>query len=144
MVGEDGIASLPEPMSVQTRLGAKLQNDILTDWKGSLYRQLRCRIAGLHLQEQAAASGTEFPDGATRLPQFSDGVLAAQETPSQSSFPLVPPFISEVFHAFCHQPHHRAETFLEEFFATARELGLTEVETATTCLISSARWIRLR
>lgn len=33
IVGEDGIARLPEPMAVQMRLGARLQNDILTDWK---------------------------------------------------------------------------------------------------------------
>lgn len=33
VVGEDGIARLPEPMAIQMRLGAKLQNPILTDWK---------------------------------------------------------------------------------------------------------------
>src|SRR5690606_28419202 len=33
VVGEDGIARLPEPMAIQMRLGAKLQNAILTDWK---------------------------------------------------------------------------------------------------------------
>lgn len=33
VVGEDGIAKLPEPMAIQTRLDAKLQNPILTDWK---------------------------------------------------------------------------------------------------------------
>jgi myo-inositol 2-dehydrogenase/D-chiro-inositol 1-dehydrogenase len=33
VIGEDGIAKLPEPSAVQMRLGAKLQNPILTDWK---------------------------------------------------------------------------------------------------------------
>ena len=33
IVGEDGIARLPEPMAIQLRLDAKLQNPILTDWK---------------------------------------------------------------------------------------------------------------
>uniref|UniRef100_A0A8R2BAP1 Major facilitator superfamily (MFS) profile domain-containing protein n=1 Tax=Acyrthosiphon pisum TaxID=7029 RepID=A0A8R2BAP1_ACYPI len=33
VVGETGIASLPEPMSVQTRSAAKLSTGILTDWK---------------------------------------------------------------------------------------------------------------
>lgn len=33
VVGESGIASLPEPMSVQTRRAAKLSTGILTDWK---------------------------------------------------------------------------------------------------------------
>jgi myo-inositol 2-dehydrogenase/D-chiro-inositol 1-dehydrogenase len=33
VVGEDGIAKLPEPMAIQMRLDAKLQNPILTDWK---------------------------------------------------------------------------------------------------------------
>lgn len=33
-----------------------------------------------------------------------------------------------ISHAFCHQPHHRTKTLLEDFFATARNLGLSEVE----------------
>ncbi len=33
VVGEEGIASLPEPMSVSTRRNAKLSQNILTDWK---------------------------------------------------------------------------------------------------------------
>ena len=33
VVGEDGVASLPEPMTVDMRLGAKRQSTILTDWK---------------------------------------------------------------------------------------------------------------
>ena len=33
VVGEEGIARLPEPMAIQMRLNAKLQNAILTDWK---------------------------------------------------------------------------------------------------------------
>ncbi|WP_213878328.1 Gfo/Idh/MocA family oxidoreductase [Pseudomonas sp. dw_358] len=33
VVGEEGIASLPEPSSIQMRSGAKLSNEILMDWK---------------------------------------------------------------------------------------------------------------
>ncbi len=33
VVGEEGIASLPEPIAITKRLNATLQNDILTDWK---------------------------------------------------------------------------------------------------------------
>lgn len=33
VVGEDGLANLPEPMAVVMRKDAKLQNPILTDWK---------------------------------------------------------------------------------------------------------------
>lgn len=33
VVGEEGIASLPEPMAITKRLNATLQNEILTDWK---------------------------------------------------------------------------------------------------------------
>lgn len=33
VVGEEGIARLPEPMAIQLRLNASLQNAILTDWK---------------------------------------------------------------------------------------------------------------
>ncbi len=33
VVGETGLARLPEPMSIQSRSGARLSNPILTDWK---------------------------------------------------------------------------------------------------------------
>lgn len=33
VVGEEGIASLPEPIAITKRLNATLQNEILTDWK---------------------------------------------------------------------------------------------------------------
>ncbi|SLN62460.1 Inositol 2-dehydrogenase/D-chiro-inositol 3-dehydrogenase [Aquimixticola soesokkakensis] len=33
VVGEEGTANLPEPQAITMRLGAKLQNDIMTDWK---------------------------------------------------------------------------------------------------------------
>lgn len=33
VVGEDGTARLPEPMAITMRLDARLQSDILTDWK---------------------------------------------------------------------------------------------------------------
>lgn len=68
VVGEDGIAKLPEPMAIQMRLGAKLQNEILTDWKD--------RFVGAYdveLQDflQAAARGTASG------PTSWDGYMAA-------------------------------------------------------------------
>ncbi|MBA4775884.1 MAG: Gfo/Idh/MocA family oxidoreductase, partial [Rhizobiales bacterium] len=68
VVGEDGIASLPEPMSVQTRLSAKLQNDILTDWKDRFIASY-----DVELQDfiRAAAKGTASG------PNSWDGYVAA-------------------------------------------------------------------
>ncbi|PYF08639.1 myo-inositol 2-dehydrogenase [Rhodobacter viridis] len=68
VVGEDGIAKLPEPMAIQMRLGAKLQNEILVDWKD--------RFVGAYdveLQDflQAAARGTASG------PTSWDGYMAA-------------------------------------------------------------------
>ncbi|RQW61183.1 Gfo/Idh/MocA family protein [Vibrio viridaestus] len=37
VVGEEGVANLPEPMSLLTRKDAKLSTDILTDWKIRFY-----------------------------------------------------------------------------------------------------------
>jgi myo-inositol 2-dehydrogenase/D-chiro-inositol 1-dehydrogenase len=68
VVGEDGIARLPEPMAIQMRLGAQLQTEILSDWKD--------RFVGAYdveLQDflQAAARGTAAG------PTSWDGYMAA-------------------------------------------------------------------
>ena len=47
VVGEDGIASLPEPMAIVMRKEAKLQNAILTDWKDRFIASYDVELAGL-------------------------------------------------------------------------------------------------
>ena len=68
VVGEDGIAKLPEPMAIQLRLGAKLQNPILTDWKDRFVASY-----DVELQDflKAAAAGTATG------PTSWDGYMAA-------------------------------------------------------------------
>lgn len=68
VVGEDGIAKLPEPMAIQLRLAAKLQNPILTDWKDRFVASY-----DVELQDflKAAASGTATG------PTSWDGYMAA-------------------------------------------------------------------
>ncbi|MBR0799490.1 Gfo/Idh/MocA family oxidoreductase [Bradyrhizobium jicamae] len=80
IVGEDGIARLPEPMAIEMRLGAKLQNAILTDWKD------RFVVAyDVELQDflKAAAGGTAAGpsswDGYVAA-ITSDACVAAQES----------------------------------------------------------------
>lgn len=80
VVGEDGIARLPEPMAIQMRIGARLQNDILTDWKDRFIASY-----DVELQDfiKAAAKGTAA--GPTAWDGYaaaitSDACVAAQET----------------------------------------------------------------
>ena len=80
VVGEDGVASLPEPMAIQMRLGAKLQNSILTDWKDRFVASY-----DVELQDflKAAAAGTAT--GPTSWDGYmaavtSDACVAAQES----------------------------------------------------------------
>lgn len=68
VVGERGTANLPEPMAVRMRLGAKLQNAILTDWKDRFVASY-----DVELQDfiKAAAAGTASG------PSSWDGYMAA-------------------------------------------------------------------
>lgn len=68
VVGEEGVASLPEPMSVKMRLNAKLQNEILTDWKD---RFVDSYDVELKYFVEAAARGTAAG------PSSWDGYMAA-------------------------------------------------------------------
>ena len=68
VVGEEGLANLPEPMSIVMRKDAKLQNAILTDWKDRFIDSY-----DVELQDfiEAAASGTASG------PTSWDGYVAA-------------------------------------------------------------------
>ncbi|ALI56560.1 Gfo/Idh/MocA family protein [Celeribacter marinus] len=68
VVGEDGVAYLPEPQAIKMRLGAKFQNEILTDWKDRFVASY-----DVELQDfiKAAAEGTATG------PSSWDGYMAA-------------------------------------------------------------------
>lgn len=68
VVGEEGVARLPEPMAVQIRRDAKLQNAILTDWKDRFVASY-----DVELQDFIKAAAT----GAATGPSAWDGYMAA-------------------------------------------------------------------
>ena len=68
VVGEEGVAGLPEPMSVETRLGAKLATEILTDWKDRFIASY-----DVELQDFIAAAAAGTASG----PSSWDGYAAA-------------------------------------------------------------------
>lgn len=80
VVGEDGLANLPEPMSIATRKDARLQNEIMTDWKdrfiGSYDVELQDFIGAA---SNGTASGPSSWDGYVAAIS-SDACVEAQET----------------------------------------------------------------
>ncbi|NWJ25294.1 Gfo/Idh/MocA family oxidoreductase [Rhizobium sp. RM] len=84
VVGEDGIARLPEPMAIQMRLGAKLQNDILTDWKDRFIASYDVELQDfVDAATQGTASGPTSWDGYVAA-ITSDACVAAQERDGQA------------------------------------------------------------
>ncbi len=80
VVGEEGLASLPEPMTIVTRKDAKLQNTILTDWKDRFIDSY-----DVELQDfiDAAAKGTVSGPGSWdgyAAAVASDACVTAQES----------------------------------------------------------------
>ena len=80
VVGEDGIAKLPEPLAIQMRLGAKLQNEILTDWKDRFIASYDVELQDfIHAAAKGTASGPTSWDGYVAA-ITSDACVAAQES----------------------------------------------------------------
>ena len=91
VVGEDGIARLPEPMAIQMRLGAKLQNDILTDWKDRFIASY-----DVELQDFINAAATGTAAGPTAWDGYvaaitSDACVAAQDRAGEAVAIDLPP-----------------------------------------------------
>ncbi len=81
VVGEEGLASLPEPMSVVMRKDAKLQNAILTDWKDRFIASYDVELQDfLDAAAAGTASGPTAWDGYVAAIS-SDACVAAQEAP---------------------------------------------------------------
>ena len=81
VVGEEGIASLPEPMAIVIRKDAKLQNAILTDWKDRFIASY-----DVELQDFLAAAARGTASGPTAWDGYvaaisSDACVAAQRAP---------------------------------------------------------------
>lgn len=79
IVGEDGIAKLPEPMSIQTRSSATLSNPILTDWKDRFIDSYDYELADfLKAAAKGTAAGPTSWDGYVAA-VTADACVAAQE-----------------------------------------------------------------
>lgn len=83
VVGEEGIASLPEPMAVVMRKEARLQNAILTDWKDRFIASYDIELADfIAAAAKGTASGPTSWDGYVAAIS-SDACVAAQEAPGR-------------------------------------------------------------
>lgn len=93
IVGEDGIAKLPEPMSIQTRSNAMLSNPILTDWKDRFIDSYDYELADfLKAAAKGTAAGPTSWDGYVAA-VTADACVAAQEsegTPVAITLPARP------------------------------------------------------
>lgn len=68
IVGEEGVANLPEPMAIRTRKQARLSNAILTDWKDRFGEAFDAELQDFI---------DRVPDGVTGGPSAWDGYAAA-------------------------------------------------------------------
>lgn len=84
VVGEDGTAKLPEPMTVDMRLGAKRQSTILTDWKDRFVASYDVELADfIAAASQGGATGPSAWDGYAAA-VTSDACVKAQESNGQA------------------------------------------------------------
>ncbi len=84
VVGEDGVASLPEPMAIRMRLNASLQNPILTDWKDRFVASYDVELQDfLKAAARGTASGPSSWDGYMAA-VASDACVEAQQSEGES------------------------------------------------------------
>ena len=83
VVGEEGLANLPEPMAVVKRKDAKLQNEILTDWKDRFVASYDVELQDfINAAAKGTASGPTSWDGYVAAIS-SDACVEAQEKTGQ-------------------------------------------------------------
>jgi len=81
VVGEEGLANLPEPMSVVSRKNARLGNPILTDWKDRFIASYDVELQDfIHAAAKGTASGPTAWDGYLAS-ITADACIAAQNAP---------------------------------------------------------------
>ncbi|NVO29458.1 Gfo/Idh/MocA family oxidoreductase [Donghicola sp. C2-DW-16] len=79
VVGEEGTASLPEPMAITKRLNATLQNEILTDWKDRFVASYDVELNDfIKAATAGTAAGPSSWDGYMAA-VISDACVAAQD-----------------------------------------------------------------
>ncbi|RFO95267.1 inositol 2-dehydrogenase [Rhodoferax lacus] len=84
VVGEDGVASLPEPMTVDMRLGAKRQSTILTDWKDRFVASYDVELNDfIGAATAGGATGPSSWDGYAAA-VTADACVAAQSTSGEA------------------------------------------------------------
>ncbi|KJZ18543.1 Gfo/Idh/MocA family protein [Loktanella sp. S4079] len=80
IVGEDGVAYLPEPQAITMRLNAKRQNEILTDWKDRFVASYDVELQDfINAAAEGTASGPSSWDGYMAA-VTCDACVAAQES----------------------------------------------------------------
>lgn len=83
VVGEEGLASLPEPMAITLRKDATLQNAILTDWKDRFIDSYDVELQDfIRAAAQGTVTGPTAWDGYVAAIS-SDACVAAQDAPGQ-------------------------------------------------------------
>ncbi|MBD8555145.1 Gfo/Idh/MocA family oxidoreductase [Rhizobium sp. CFBP 8762] len=83
VVGEEGLANLPEPMAIVTRKDAKVQNAILTDWKDRFVDSYDVELADfIQAASRGTAAGPSSWDGYVAS-ITSDACVEAQEKAGQ-------------------------------------------------------------
>jgi myo-inositol 2-dehydrogenase/D-chiro-inositol 1-dehydrogenase len=84
VVGEEGIARLPEPVSVPLRKGARLSHTILTDWKDRFVASYDVELQDfIHAASSGTASGPTSWDGYVAA-LTSDACVEAQQSPGRA------------------------------------------------------------
>lgn len=91
VVGEDGVARLPEPLSVRLRVDATMQNAILTDWKDRFIASYDIELQDfINAAAKGTASGPNAWDGYAAA-ITSDACVAAQEKVGEAVAIALPP-----------------------------------------------------
>ncbi len=84
VVGEEGTAKLPEPMTVDMRLGAKRQSTILTDWKDRFVASYDVELNDfIAAASKGGATGPSAWDGYAAA-VTSDACVRAQESQGEA------------------------------------------------------------
>lgn len=84
VVGEEGTAKLPEPMTVDMRLGAKRQSTILTDWKDRFVASYDVELNDfIAAASKGGATGPSAWDGYAAA-VTSDACVQAQESKGEA------------------------------------------------------------
>lgn len=83
VVGEEGLANLPEPLSIKMRKDALLQNDIMTDWKDRFVDSYDVELKDfIEAAVKGTAAGPSSWDGYVAAIS-SDACVEAQENPGK-------------------------------------------------------------